>query len=101
MFFVDEDPSSALYQQRSTLHPPSVYFAMAQLKPWNGTKFYLWLYLPSMGASITFTILFMIGTAVIAFRIFRTRTWFSLAFMIGGLCKPGPGATMNPGDHVC
>lgn len=60
---------------------------MAQLKPYKGGSFYLWEYLPSAVAAIIFAILFALATGLIVWRIAKTRTWFSIAFAIGGLCK--------------
>ncbi|UNI19893.1 hypothetical protein JDV02_006037 [Purpureocillium takamizusanense] len=57
---------------------------MAQLKPFRG-DYYLWEYVPSRAAAILFTILFVIATAFVIWRMVRTRTLFSIAFTIGGL----------------
>ncbi|KAL5621095.1 hypothetical protein FOBRF1_004341 [Fusarium oxysporum] len=57
---------------------------MAQLKPYRG-DYYLWLYIPSTPAAAIFTTLFALGTAYIIWRMFRSRTWFCTAFVVGGL----------------
>jgi len=59
---------------------------MAQLKPFRG-DYYLWEYVPSKAAAILFTILFIIATGAVIWRMVRTKTLFSIAFTIGGLCK--------------
>lgn len=62
---------------------------MAQLKPYRG-DYYLWLYVPSTPAAAVFTALFALGTAYIIWRMFRSRTWFCTAFIVGGLCTSLP-----------
>ncbi|KHO01832.1 RTA-like protein [Metarhizium album ARSEF 1941] len=57
---------------------------MAQLKPWKGV-YYLWDYLPSTAAAAIFIILFAGATGVVSWRIFKTRTWFSIPLVLGGL----------------
>lgn len=59
---------------------------MAQLKPYKG-DFYLWDYLPSTVAAVIFIVLFIGATGFVGFRMVRTRTWFSIPFVLGGLCK--------------
>lgn len=59
---------------------------MAELKPYKG-DFYLWDYLPSTVAAVIFIILFIGATGFVGFRMVKTRTWFSIPFVIGGLCK--------------
>ncbi|RSL81758.1 hypothetical protein CEP51_005632 [Fusarium floridanum] len=57
---------------------------MPELRPYRG-DYYLWLYIPSTPAAALFTALFSLGTAYITWRMFKTRTWFCTAFIIGGL----------------
>ena len=59
---------------------------MAELKPFRG-NYYLWEYVPSKAAAILFTILFFIATVFVIWRMVRTKTLFSIAFTIGGVCK--------------
>lgn len=59
---------------------------MAVLQPYKGT-YYLWAYLPSTAASITFLLLFLIATVLNFWNIFKRRSWFCLPFAIGCLCK--------------
>lgn len=48
---------------------------------------YLWRYLPSAVAAILFLILFLGSFLFISWKIWRTRTWFCIAFAIGCFCK--------------
>lgn len=56
---------------------------MAELKPYRG-NYYLWQYLPSAAAGGIFAALFILGTAYITWKTFKTRTWFCIVFIIGG-----------------
>jgi hypothetical protein len=57
---------------------------MAVLKPYRG-DYYLWNYLPSTPAAALFTALFALGTVYVMWRTIKTRTWFCIVFIIGGL----------------
>jgi hypothetical protein len=59
---------------------------MAQLKPIDGTDVYLWKYLPSIPAAILFIFLFTTVTSVHCWRMIKSRSWFCVAFAVGGLC---------------
>jgi hypothetical protein len=59
---------------------------MAKLEPLAG-DFYLWEYLPSIPAAVIFLILFLVMTALLSWRMFKTKTWFCVPFIIGGICK--------------
>ncbi|KAH6869072.1 RTA1 like protein-domain-containing protein [Thelonectria olida] len=59
---------------------------MAVLKAYKG-EIYLWLYVPSTPAAALFTALFILGTAYITWRMFKSRTWFCTAFVVGGLLE--------------
>ncbi|KAJ4223303.1 hypothetical protein NW759_005938 [Fusarium solani] len=59
---------------------------MAELKPYRG-DYYLWLYIPSTPAAALFTALFSLGTAYTMWRMFKSRTWFCTAFVVGGLLE--------------
>ncbi|PQE32574.1 RTA1 domain protein [Rutstroemia sp. NJR-2017a WRK4] len=54
---------------------------MTQLKSHNG--YYLWNYVPSMGAAVFFILLFIVMTGLHGWRMFKTRTWFCIPFFIG------------------
>ncbi|KAK2598472.1 hypothetical protein N8I77_011885 [Diaporthe amygdali] len=56
---------------------------MAQLEPTKG-GYYLWKYLPSVPAAVIFLLLFLGMTALISWRMYKTKTWFCLPFAIGG-----------------
>jgi hypothetical protein len=62
---------------------------MALLQPYKGV-YYLWKYVPSQAASITFIILFFIVTTLHFWRIFKLKSWFCLALVIGCVCKISP-----------
>jgi hypothetical protein len=47
----------------------------------------LYQYVPSTGASILFCILFFSTTALHFVQMFKTKTWFLTAFVIGGICR--------------
>lgn len=48
--------------------------------------FAFYRYNPSMGGAVCFTLLFMGTTFYHIFQLFKTRTWFFIPFVIGGLC---------------
>jgi hypothetical protein len=47
-------------------------------------------YLPSMPAAIIFVIAFFLITALHIYQMVRTRTWFMIAFCVGGVCTTSP-----------
>ncbi|KAI8676281.1 hypothetical protein NCS56_00515500 [Fusarium sp. Ph1] len=58
------------------------------LKPVPGVKpmaggYYLWRYLPNLGAAILFLLLFLASSLFIAWKIWRTRTKFCTLFAVG------------------
>lgn len=59
---------------------------MAKLEPYRG-DYYLWNYIPSMAAAVIFIVLFLITTGLHTWRIYKTKSWFCIAFTIGCLCK--------------
>jgi len=50
-------------------------------------KFELYHYHPSLGAAVLFVILFFLTTGLHTFQLVRTRTWFFIAFTLGGACE--------------
>jgi hypothetical protein len=48
--------------------------------------FAFYRYSPSMGGALLFALLFMGTTFYHIFQLFKTRTWFFIPFVIGGLC---------------
>lgn len=59
---------------------------MTKLEPTKG-GYYLWQYVPSIAAAVIFLLLFLGMTALISWRMYKTKTWFCLPFAIGGFCK--------------
>lgn len=71
------------------IHKCRVYivpFEMPELKPYRG-NYYLWHYVPSPIAGSTVAGSFLILTCWVVWRMIRTRTKFSIPFVIGGVCK--------------
>jgi hypothetical protein len=60
---------------------------MAQLKPIDGTTVYLWKYLPSIPLSTAAIILFTLTTTVHTYGALKSRSYFHIPFLLGGLCK--------------
>ncbi|KAH7322439.1 RTA1 like protein-domain-containing protein [Stachybotrys elegans] len=59
---------------------------MPTLQPLEGTQnYYLWFYVPQIWASAIFLVAFTIPTGLHIWRMIKTRTWFCLAFVIGGI----------------
>ncbi|QDS67564.1 hypothetical protein FKW77_003271 [Venturia effusa] len=50
-------------------------------------KFTYYHYDPSVAAAIIFIVLFLLTTLLHAYQMFRTRTWFFIPFVLGGLCE--------------
>ncbi|KAK5798256.1 hypothetical protein VI817_004547 [Penicillium citrinum] len=44
-----------------------------------------WAYVPSMPAAVVFMLIFLLITALHCWRMFKTKTWFCIAFTLGGL----------------
>ncbi|KAJ5752139.1 hypothetical protein N7520_009056 [Penicillium odoratum] len=44
-----------------------------------------WYYVPSLPAAVIFMLMFMVLTGLHAWKLFTTRTWFCIAFTLGGL----------------
>ncbi|XDG09931.1 hypothetical protein ABKA04_009546 [Annulohypoxylon sp. FPYF3050] len=59
---------------------------MAELKPFRG-NYYLWQYLPSTAAAGIFVALFILGTGYVTWKVVRTRTYFCIVFIIGGILE--------------
>lgn len=51
----------------------------------NAYNFEYYRYTPSLGAAILFIVLFILITALHAWQMFRTRTWYFIPFVIGGI----------------
>ncbi|OTB04463.1 hypothetical protein M426DRAFT_73448 [Hypoxylon sp. CI-4A] len=59
---------------------------MSELKPYKG-GYYLWKYVPSRPLAIIFGILFIIATIGHSWRLFRTRLWFCIPMVLGGIME--------------
>jgi hypothetical protein len=55
----------------------------------NGVEeavFAFYRYDPNMAAAVLFTLLFIGTTGYHIFQMFKSRTWFFVPFVIGGIC---------------
>jgi hypothetical protein len=59
---------------------------MPKIKPIDGTDIYLWKYLPSLWAAAALLAGFAITSTIILFRTIKSRAWFCIPFLLGGLC---------------
>lgn len=55
-------------------------------------NFKYYYYEPSMSAAIIFVVLFAFSTSLHFYQMLRTRTWFMIPFVIGGICKWNPSS---------
>ncbi|KAI1379824.1 hypothetical protein F4677DRAFT_295898 [Hypoxylon crocopeplum] len=62
---------------------------MAELKPFRG-DYYLWQYVPSIPAAVIFAIIFAAITGAHCYRISKTKLWFCLPFVVGGVSTSNP-----------
>jgi len=63
---------------------------MPQLEKYLG-KVYLWPYIPNLPAAISFATLFLLLALAQTWKMYRTKLWFCIPFVLGGLCtKPLP-----------
>jgi hypothetical protein len=56
------------------------------LEPRKGTFSY-YHYDPSVAAAVLFIVLFFLTTLLHMYQMIRTRTWFLVPFVLGGICK--------------
>jgi hypothetical protein len=59
---------------------------MPTLETYQGA--YLWNYVPSLPAAVTFAVLFGLATAAHSWRMSTLKSWFCLPFVCGGLRMP-------------
>jgi hypothetical protein len=73
------------YSTKSSLdsHQRTTTLSMPELQKYLG-KVYLWEYVPNLPAAIIFAGLFAILTAAHTWKMFRTKMWFCIPFVIGG-----------------
>ncbi|OGM48443.1 hypothetical protein ABOM_003372 [Aspergillus bombycis] len=57
---------------------------MGELKP-HKHVYYLWLYVPSLGAAIAFLLFFAAATLLHTYRLIKPRTWFCIPLTMGGI----------------
>lgn len=50
------------------------------------TTFHLYAYTPSLAAAVIFIILFALTTTLHAYQLIKTRAWYLIPIVIGGLC---------------
>lgn len=50
-------------------------------------EFKLYHYNPTIGGAVAFVLLFLGTTGFHTYQSFRTRCWFVIPFIIGGICK--------------
>lgn len=67
---------------------------MAKLEPLPG-GYYLWNYVPSVGAAVIFIFLFLAMTALVSWRMYKTKTWFCVPFAIGGFCMSSTNVELD------
>ena len=60
------------------------------------TNMQLYHYQPSMPAAIVFVVLFALATALHFYQMIRTKTWFLVPFVIGGICKSSSYSFLRP-----
>lgn len=49
--------------------------------------FRFYYYEPSMPAAIIFAVLFALATLLHTYQLVRSRTWFMIPFVVGGICE--------------
>lgn len=61
----------------------------------DDVAFAFYRYDPSMGGAILFTLLFIGTTFYHMFQLFRTRAWYFVPFVVGGICKCDLALTLD------
>jgi hypothetical protein len=54
---------------------------------YKNAEFALYRYAPSMACCVVFTILFFLTTLLHMIQMFKSRTWYLVPFVLGGICK--------------
>ncbi|KAH8888946.1 RTA1 like protein, partial [Thozetella sp. PMI_491] len=49
--------------------------------------YYLWHYVPSLAGAILFITLFVLATVTHAYKLWKTRQWFCIPFVVGGVME--------------
>ncbi|KAH7408796.1 RTA1 like protein-domain-containing protein [Phaeosphaeria sp. MPI-PUGE-AT-0046c] len=60
---------------------------MPEIEKYKGVVL-LWDYVPSLSLAIIFAVLFAIITALHGYKMLRTKMWFCIPFVVGGICEP-------------
>jgi hypothetical protein len=60
---------------------------MPHLEPVVGSDVYLWQYLPAIAPAAVSLGLFAALTAITICQLVRTKTFFCIALVVGGVCK--------------
>lgn len=80
--------SSFPFQDRLQIPRPlhSAKLKMPELKPYKG-DYYLWEYVPNIGASVVSLLLFIGTTGFHCWKAWQTKARFCIAFCFGGTCE--------------
>ncbi|KAK7416629.1 hypothetical protein QQX98_005100 [Neonectria punicea] len=54
---------------------------------YKDAQFAFYRYEPSLGAAVVFTIIFVVTTILHTFQMIKTKTWYLIAFVLGGACE--------------
>ena len=68
---------------RSLLSPINLLPNMQDIVPRSYT---FWYYTPSIPAAVIFMLSFIVLTGLHSWKLFTTKSWFCIAFTLGGLC---------------
>lgn len=49
--------------------------------------FQLYRYIPSVAAAVIFIVLFVLTTLYHIYQLTKSRSWYFIAFVLGGICK--------------
>lgn len=52
----------------------------------TSTGYQFYEYMPSLAAALIFVVLFSLTTTLHAYQLVRTRAWYLIPIVIGGLC---------------
>lgn len=62
-------------------------------------EFKLYHYNPTIAGAVVFVLLFMGTTGFHTYQSFRTRCWFVIPFIIGGICKIRSSVILNKKEN--
>jgi hypothetical protein len=75
------------YIDSQFLAPSSLAYTLSNMNQLMSRSYKFWNYVPSIPAAVIFMLIFMVLTGLHTWKLFRTRSWFCIAFTLGGLCK--------------